>query len=53
MALRAVKWIPIRKQHGCHHAIVVNLADRSVLTLNPNFAMAHAFYGVTLCYAGR
>jgi TolB-like protein/cytochrome c-type biogenesis protein CcmH/NrfG len=23
------------------------------LTLNPNFAMAHAFYGVTLCYAGR
>jgi TolB-like protein/cytochrome c-type biogenesis protein CcmH/NrfG len=22
-------------------------------TLNPNFAMAHAFYGVTLCYAGR
>lgn len=24
-----------------------------VLQLNPNFAMAHAFYGVTLCYAGR
>jgi len=24
-----------------------------VLKLNPNFAMAHAFYGVTLCYAGR
>jgi tetratricopeptide (TPR) repeat protein len=23
------------------------------LELNPNFAMAHAFYGVTLCYAGR
>jgi tetratricopeptide (TPR) repeat protein len=23
------------------------------LNLNPNFAMAHAFYGVTLCYAGR
>ncbi|APG15743.1 TolB-like protein/cytochrome c-type biogenesis protein CcmH/NrfG [Bradyrhizobium elkanii] len=23
------------------------------LQLNPNFAMAHAFYGVTLCYAGR
>jgi TolB-like protein len=23
------------------------------LTLNPNFAMAHAFKGVTLCYAGR
>lgn len=23
------------------------------LKLNPNFAMAHAFYGVTLCYAGR
>ncbi|MBK3661158.1 winged helix-turn-helix domain-containing protein [Bradyrhizobium diazoefficiens] len=23
------------------------------LMLNPNFAMAHAFYGVTLCYAGR
>jgi len=23
------------------------------LRLNPNFAMAHAFYGVTLCYAGR
>jgi TolB-like protein/cytochrome c-type biogenesis protein CcmH/NrfG len=23
------------------------------LTLNPNFGMAHAFYGVTLCYAGR
>ncbi|MGY8635975.1 winged helix-turn-helix domain-containing protein [Bradyrhizobium sp. 14AA] len=23
------------------------------LSLNPNFAMAHAFYGVTLCYAGR
>lgn len=23
------------------------------LTLNPNFAMAHAFCGVTLCYAGR
>ena len=23
------------------------------LHLNPNFAMAHAFYGVTLCYAGR
>ncbi|WP_158671466.1 winged helix-turn-helix domain-containing tetratricopeptide repeat protein [Bradyrhizobium guangdongense] len=23
------------------------------LTLNPNFAMAHAFHGVTLCYAGR
>ena len=22
------------------------------LSLNPNFAMAHAFYGVTLCYAG-
>ncbi|WP_441233494.1 winged helix-turn-helix domain-containing protein [Bradyrhizobium sp. 930_D9_N1_4] len=22
------------------------------LRLNPNFAMAHAFYGVTLCYAG-
>src|SRR5205085_1740070 len=24
-----------------------------VLALNPNFAMAHAFHGVTLCYAGR
>ena len=23
------------------------------LRLDPNFAMAHAFYGVTLCYAGR
>ncbi|WP_439358888.1 winged helix-turn-helix domain-containing tetratricopeptide repeat protein [Bradyrhizobium sp. DASA03007] len=23
------------------------------LKLNPNFAMAYAFYGVTLCYAGR
>jgi TolB-like protein/Tfp pilus assembly protein PilF len=23
------------------------------LQLNPNFAMAHAFHGVTLCYAGR
>ncbi|OAF12724.1 winged helix-turn-helix domain-containing protein [Bradyrhizobium neotropicale] len=23
------------------------------LRLNPNFAMSHAFYGVTLCYAGR
>ncbi|MDA9548985.1 tetratricopeptide repeat protein [Bradyrhizobium yuanmingense] len=23
------------------------------LRLNPNFAMAHAFHGVTLCYAGR
>lgn len=23
------------------------------LKLNPNFAMAHAFHGVTLCYAGR
>ncbi|WGD52038.1 winged helix-turn-helix domain-containing protein [Bradyrhizobium sp. CB1650] len=23
------------------------------LQLNPNFAMSHAFYGVTLCYAGR
>ncbi|MCK1740999.1 winged helix-turn-helix domain-containing protein [Bradyrhizobium sp. 139] len=23
------------------------------LELNPNFAMAHAFHGVTLCYAGR
>ena len=53
-----------REDPGAHHGLAYTYLFRRrfddalaefelALQLNPNFAMAHAFYGVTLCYAGR
>jgi TolB-like protein/cytochrome c-type biogenesis protein CcmH/NrfG len=53
-----------REDAWAHHGLAYNYLFRRrfddalaefelALRLNPNFAMAHAFHGVTLCYAGR